>query len=144
MGGNVQSAVTWDMCRRHMAPLWQGQAALWRCRVFHPTPQWASIRFGSWVCLLSPKWVARSLSLLVNFLKLPFKPLSRGAAPPDVLRGPHPILRGRQEVRGNYLFLFLPHHLSKYPGESVDGLASLLSGTAAAEFSTRLRAMAMA
>lgn len=45
---------------------------------------------------------------------------------------------------GNYLFLFVPHHLSKDDGEGMDGLASLASGTAAAEFGSRLRAVAMA
>lgn len=53
-------------------------------------------------------------------------------------------MKERQEVRGKYLFLFLPHYLSKYAGEGMDGLASLPSDTAAAEFGTRLRAVAMA
>lgn len=83
---------------------WWGQAALWRCNLFHLTPQWTSGGFGSCIFLPSPKWVARSLSLLMNCLKLPLKPLSRGAAPPGTLRLP-PHFGGRQEMRGNYLSL---------------------------------------
>lgn len=142
----VMSRVHWPgICAGDTSPhWWRGQAALWRCNLFHLTPQGTAISFGSCIFLPSPKWLARSLSLPMNFSKLSLKPLSRGAAPPGALRVPHSMgnLRGRQEVRGNYLFLTLP--LSKYAGEGMDGLASLPSGTAAAEFGTRLRAVATA
>lgn len=123
---------------------WWGQVTLWMCSLFHPTPQGTAISSGNCKFLPSPKWVARSLSLLMKFVKLPLKPLSRGAAHPGAQKVPHPVSRGRQEARGNYLFLFLPHPLSMYAGEGMDGLASLPSGTAAAEFGRRLRAVAMA
>lgn len=99
---------------------WWGQAALWRRNLFHLTPQWASVSFGSCIFLPSPKWVARSLSLLMNCLKLPLKPLSRGAAPPGALRGPHPIL-GEDKKWEEIIYLFLPHHLSKCAGDSWGG-----------------------
>lgn len=88
---------------------WWGQVTLWRCSLFHPTPQGTAISSGNCKFLPSPKWVARSLSLLMKFVKLPLKPLSRGAAHPGAQKVPHPVSRGRQEARGNYLFLFLPH-----------------------------------
>lgn len=58
------------------------------------------------------------------------------------LNGTSPHFEGNTRSERK-LLLFLPHHLSKCPGEGMDE-ALLPSGTTAAEFGTRLTAVAMA
>lgn len=105
---------------------WQGQAVLWRCNLLHLTAEQKLINFGR--CLLpGQKWPSPSLRSSRSPPWSPWAEEHPTEAVGEQLIGMSWAAltpsegEDKAEVRGNYLFLFLPPHLSQCAGASRGG-----------------------